>query len=89
MSARDVYAATNDGQVPRPMSPDEAEAKAEGNLDDAKSHIELAIAKAPEQAMFHSNYGAILHSMGDLKGSVKELKKSLKIDKKLFQSIPI
>ncbi len=60
---------------------------AEGNLDDAKSHIELAIAKAPEQAMFHSNYGAILHSMGDLKGSVKELKKSLKIDKKLFQSM--
>jgi|TARA_R110000850_G_scaffold72729_1_gene159867 conjugal transfer pilus assembly protein TraV len=35
MSARDVYAATNDGQVPRPMSPDEAEAKAEGNLDES------------------------------------------------------
>src|SRR5690606_22701147 len=33
MSARDVYAATNDGQVPRPMGPKESEAKAQGNLD--------------------------------------------------------
>lgn len=35
MSAADVYSATNDGQVPRPMSPDEAEAKSEGNLDES------------------------------------------------------
>lgn len=31
MSARDVYAATNDGKVPRSMSPDEVEAKANAN----------------------------------------------------------
>lgn len=30
MSARDVYAATNDGNVPRPMKEDEAKAKGEG-----------------------------------------------------------
>uniref|UniRef100_UPI00038A3C9A TraV family lipoprotein n=1 Tax=Photorhabdus temperata TaxID=574560 RepID=UPI00038A3C9A len=31
MSARDVYAATNDGNVPRPMKPEEVEAKAEAD----------------------------------------------------------
>lgn len=36
MSARDVYTATNDGKVPRPINPDEAEAKEEGNFDDPK-----------------------------------------------------
>lgn len=30
MSARDVYAATNDGQIPRPMTEEEAQARAEG-----------------------------------------------------------
>ncbi|HDK8695616.1 type IV conjugative transfer system lipoprotein TraV [Aeromonas veronii] len=30
MSARDVYAATNDGNVPRPMNADESNAKSEG-----------------------------------------------------------
>ncbi|MFC6674123.1 type IV conjugative transfer system lipoprotein TraV [Marinobacterium aestuariivivens] len=33
MSARDVYAATNDGQVPRPMSPEEIEATADSTPD--------------------------------------------------------
>lgn len=33
MSARDVYASTNDGNVPRPMKPDEAEAKAKGEAE--------------------------------------------------------
>lgn len=31
MSARDVYAATNDGNVPRPMKPEEVKAKAEAD----------------------------------------------------------
>ena len=31
MSARDVYSATNDGNVPRPMKPEEVKAKAEAD----------------------------------------------------------
>lgn len=31
MSARDVYAATNDGKTPRPMNPDEVETKEKGD----------------------------------------------------------
>ena len=59
---------------------------AEGNYNEAKSYIEKAINEAPNQAVFHSNYGGLLHTMGDLPASVKALKKSLKLDKKLFQS---
>ena len=59
---------------------------AEGNYEEAKSYIEKAINEAPNQAVFHSNYGGLLHTMGDLPASVKVLKKSLKLDKKLFQS---
>ena len=57
---------------------------AEGNYEEAKSYIEKAINEAPDQAVFHSNYGGLLHTMGDLPASVKVLKKSLKLDKKLF-----
>ena len=59
---------------------------AEGNFAEAKENIEMAIKEAPEQAIFHSNHGALLHSMGDNPSAVSALKKSLKIDKKLFQS---
>ena len=59
---------------------------AEGDFDSAKTHIEKAIDKAPEQAIFHSNYGSLLHSMGEYQLAVNAIKKSLKIDKKLFQS---
>jgi protein O-GlcNAc transferase len=59
---------------------------AEGDFESAKMHIEKAINKAPEQAVFHSNYGSLLHSMGENQLAVNALKKSLKIDKKLFQS---
>ena len=57
---------------------------AEGNYNEAKSYIEKAINEVPNQAVFHSNYGG--HTTGDLPASVKALKKSLKLDKKLFQS---
>ena len=59
---------------------------AEGDFESAKHHIEIAISKAPEQAIFHSNYGSLLHSMGENQLAVNAIKKSLKIDKKLFQS---
>lgn len=59
---------------------------AEGNFDQSKEHIEKAIHKAPEQPVFLSNYGSLLHSMGNLQASVNALKKSIKIDKKNFQS---
>ena len=59
---------------------------AEMDFSKAKEYIEKAILKAPEQAIFHSNYGALLHSMGDIQASIKAYKQSLKIDKKLFQS---
>ena len=48
---------------------------AEGNYNEAKSYIEKAINEAPNQAVFHSNYGGLLHTMGDLPASVKALKK--------------
>lgn len=47
MSARDVYAATNDGQVPRPMTAEEAEAKAKGNPDEEGGE---AIASRPARS---------------------------------------
>lgn len=59
---------------------------AEGNFNEAKKNIELAIKEAPEQAIFHSNHGALLHSMGNNTSAISALKKSIKIDKKLFQS---
>ena len=59
---------------------------AEGDFEYAKMHIEKAINKAPDQAVFHSNYGSLLHSMGEHQLAVNAIKKSLKIDKKLFQS---
>ena len=59
---------------------------AEGNFQLAKKHIEIAIEKAPNQAVFQSNYGSLLHSMGANQLAVNAIKKSLKIDKKLFQS---
>ena len=59
---------------------------AEGDFESAKMHIEKAINKAPEQAVFHSNYGSLLHSMGENQLAINAIKKSLKIDKKLFQS---
>ena len=59
---------------------------AEGDFESAKMHIEKAIKKAPDQAIFHSNYGSLLHSMGENQLAVNAIKKSLKIDKKLFQS---
>ena len=59
---------------------------AKGDFESAKIHIEKAIDKAPEQAVFHSNYGSLLHSMGENQLAINAIKKSLKIDKKLFQS---
>ena len=59
---------------------------AEGDFKNSKKHIEIAIAKAPTQAVFHSNYGSLLHSMGEYQLAVNAIKKSLKLDKKLFQS---
>ena len=59
---------------------------AEGDFDNAKKHIEVAIEKAPDQAVFRSNYGSLLHSMGEHQLAVNSIKKSLKLDKKLFQS---
>ena len=38
---------------------------AEGDFENSKKHIEIAINKAPNQAVFHSNYGSLLHSMGE------------------------
>ena len=38
---------------------------AEGDFENSKKHIEIAIDKAPNQAVFHSNYGSLLHSMGE------------------------
>ncbi|MBS9424202.1 type IV conjugative transfer system lipoprotein TraV [Photorhabdus caribbeanensis] len=40
MSARDVYAATNDGNVPRPMKPEEVKAKAEAS-DQNSSNVSV------------------------------------------------
>ena len=57
-----------------------------GNFSEAKKHIEIAIDRAPEQATFLSNYGSLLHTMGDNQAAIKTIKKSLKIDKKLLQS---
>ena len=59
---------------------------AEGDFERSKKHIEIAIEKAPNQAVFHSNYGSLLHSMGELQLAVNAIKISLKLDKKLFQS---
>ena len=59
---------------------------AEGSFEESKKYIENAISEAPNQAIFHSNYGGLLHTMGDYPGAVAALKKSLKLDKKLFQS---
>jgi Tfp pilus assembly protein PilF len=59
---------------------------AEGNFSEAKKHIEIAIDKAPDQAVFLSNYGSLLHTMGDNQAAIKNIKKSLKADKKLLQS---
>ena len=58
----------------------------EGKHEDAKKHIEKAIEKEPDQAIFHSNYGALLQAMGKIKDAIRTYKKSLKIDKKCFQS---
>ena len=59
---------------------------AEGDFDNAKKHIEIAIEKAPEQAVFRSNYGSLLHSMGENQLAINAIKISLRLDKKLFQS---
>ena len=59
---------------------------AEGDFENSKKHIEIAIDKAPNQAVFHSNYGSLLHSMGEYQLAVNAIKTSLKLDKKLFQS---
>ena len=59
---------------------------AEGDYENSKKHIEIAIDKAPEQAVFHSNYGSLLHSMGEYQLAINAIKASLKLDKKLFQS---
>ena len=53
---------------------------AEGNFDEAKKNIEIAISQAPDQPIFHSNYGALLHSMGNHKEAVVALEKSIKLD---------
>lgn len=58
----------------------------EGDYETAKKHIEKAIDKAPNQAIFHSNYGGLLHTMGKMKDAIRAYKKSLKIDKKCFQA---
>ncbi len=59
---------------------------AEGDFENSKKHIEIAIQKAPTQAVFHSNYGSLLHSMGENQLAVNAIKKSIKLDKRLFQS---
>ena len=59
---------------------------AEGDFENSKKHIEIAIDKAPNQAVFHSNYGSLLHSMGEFQLAINAIKTSLKLDKKLFQS---
>jgi len=58
----------------------------EGDYETAKTHIEKAIEKEPNQAIFHSNYGGLLQTMGKTKESIRAYKKSIKIDKKCFQS---
>ena len=58
----------------------------EGDYKAAKEHIEKAIEKEPNQAIFHSNYGGLLQTMGKSKDAIRAFKKSLKIDKKCFQS---
>ena len=59
----------------------------ERNYQDALKHIELAIIKEPNQAIFHSNYGGLLQTIGRIDDAIKSYKKSLKIDKKCFQSL--
>ncbi|MBH44883.1 MAG: hypothetical protein CMD88_05445 [Gammaproteobacteria bacterium] len=52
----------------------------------ARKHIEKAIEIAPNTAIFQSNYGGFLYSIGEIQKAIKALKSSLKLDKKLFQS---
>ena len=59
---------------------------AEGDYETSKKHIEKAIEKESRQAIFYSNYGAILQTMGKFKDAIRAYKQSLKIDKKCFQS---
>ncbi len=59
---------------------------AEGNFEEAQKNIQIAIKNAPEQPIFHSNYGALLHSMGKHQEAVGVLEQSIKLDSKLFQS---
>ena len=51
----------------------------EGDYKSAKEHIEKAIEKEPNQAIFHSNYGGLLQTMGKSKDAIRAYKKSLKI----------
>ena len=59
---------------------------AEGNFEEAQKNIQIAIKNAPEQPIFHSNYGALLHSMGKYQEAVGALETSIRLDSKLFQS---
>lgn len=58
----------------------------EGKLDDAKKNIVKAIDLQPNIAVYHSNYGNILYHCNDLEFAIQEHKRSLKLDKKNFQS---
>lgn len=58
----------------------------QGDYKTAQEHIEKAIEKEPNQAIFHSNYGGLLQTMGKTKEAIRAYKKSIKIDKKCFQS---
>ncbi|MBS82615.1 MAG: hypothetical protein CMD65_00585 [Gammaproteobacteria bacterium] len=52
----------------------------------AKEHIEKAVDIAPNVAIFQSNYGGLLYSIGETQKAIKALKASVKLDKKLLQS---
>ena len=58
----------------------------EGNLDDAKKNILIAINLQPEIAVYHSNYGNILYHSNNLEFAIQEHKRAIKLDKKNFQS---
>ena len=58
----------------------------EGKLDEANENIVKAIDLQPNVAVYHSNYGNILYHSNKLEFAIQEHKKSIKLDKKNFQS---
>ncbi len=58
----------------------------QGDLNSAKENISNAIDLQPDIAIYHSNFGNILYHSNDLEFALKEHKKAIKLDKKIFQS---